>query len=226
MTLKLGMQHRVLKYFQICSNGDPRLTLTYFTASQIWFLMLLYGKTVKNGYFRIYCRLWFETSNRWPKWQEVSDDIKTLSPGGSLPPAPGLYTCIKSWKKNCIKSDCRHLFETCNKWTKWQDISVDIKTPSPGGCLPLPWGYIHVLNHFFFFLYKIRLWKDFFETCNKWMKWQDVSVNIKTLSLWGCHIKADLKEIFSKLATNDLSDKMFLLTSKFCPKGVVSYIHL
>ena len=32
MTLKLGMQHRVLEYFQICSNGDPRLTLTYFTA--------------------------------------------------------------------------------------------------------------------------------------------------------------------------------------------------
>ena len=24
------------------------------------------------------------------------------------------------------------------------DISVDIKTLSPGGCLPLPRGYIHV----------------------------------------------------------------------------------
>ena len=23
-------------------------------------------------------------------------DIKTLSPGGCMPPAPGLYTCIKS----------------------------------------------------------------------------------------------------------------------------------
>ena len=31
MTLKVGMQHRVLKYFQICSNDDPELTLTYFT---------------------------------------------------------------------------------------------------------------------------------------------------------------------------------------------------
>ena len=30
---------------------------------------------------------------------------------------------------------------------KWQDISVDIKTLSPGGCLPLPWGYIYVYNH-------------------------------------------------------------------------------
>ena len=30
MTLKLGMQHRVLEYYQICSNDDPGLT--YFTA--------------------------------------------------------------------------------------------------------------------------------------------------------------------------------------------------
>ena len=34
MTLKLGMQHRVLKYmyYQVCSNDDPELTLTHFTA--------------------------------------------------------------------------------------------------------------------------------------------------------------------------------------------------
>ena len=32
VTLKVGMQHRVLKYFQICSNDDPELTLTYFMA--------------------------------------------------------------------------------------------------------------------------------------------------------------------------------------------------
>ena len=32
MTLNLGMQHRVLEYYQICSNDDPWLTLTYFTA--------------------------------------------------------------------------------------------------------------------------------------------------------------------------------------------------
>ena len=38
MTLKLGMQHWVLEYYQskkiryqICSNDDPELTLTYFT---------------------------------------------------------------------------------------------------------------------------------------------------------------------------------------------------
>ena len=31
MTLKIGMQHRVLKCYQIYSNHDPGLTLTYFT---------------------------------------------------------------------------------------------------------------------------------------------------------------------------------------------------
>ena len=31
MTLKLDMQHQVLKYYQVCSNGDPGLTFTYFT---------------------------------------------------------------------------------------------------------------------------------------------------------------------------------------------------
>ena len=32
LTLKVGMQHWALEYFQICSNDDPGLTLTYFTA--------------------------------------------------------------------------------------------------------------------------------------------------------------------------------------------------
>ena len=32
MTLKVGMQHRVFKYYPICSYDDLGLTLTYFTA--------------------------------------------------------------------------------------------------------------------------------------------------------------------------------------------------
>ena len=31
MTLKLGMQHRVLEYYRVCSNADPGLTATYLT---------------------------------------------------------------------------------------------------------------------------------------------------------------------------------------------------
>ena len=66
------------------------------------------------------------------------------------------------------------------------------------------------------------------------MKWQDISVDIKTLSLGIVRpcpcIKSDFKEIFFKLATNDQSDKMFLLTSYFIPKGSAPalgiYIHV
>ena len=32
MILKLGMRHWVLEYHQVCSNDDPGLTSTYFTA--------------------------------------------------------------------------------------------------------------------------------------------------------------------------------------------------
>ena len=32
MTLKLDMQHWVLEHYQVCSNDDSGLTLTYFTA--------------------------------------------------------------------------------------------------------------------------------------------------------------------------------------------------
>ena len=32
MTLNLGVHNRVLEYYQVCSNDDPWLTLTYFTA--------------------------------------------------------------------------------------------------------------------------------------------------------------------------------------------------
>ena len=76
---------------------------------------------------------------------------------------------------------------------KWQDISVDVKTLSPGGCLPCP-GAIYM---------------------HKIMKKS---------------IQSDFKEMFLKLATNDRSDKRFLLTSKFRPLGCLpltcGYIHL
>ena len=32
MTLKVGMQHRVLEYYQVYSNNDPGFTLIYFRA--------------------------------------------------------------------------------------------------------------------------------------------------------------------------------------------------
>ena len=107
------------------------------------------------------------------------------------------------------------------------------KGKTMGGCLPLPQGCIHEKS--WKKLYKIRLQKDYFGTCNKWPKWQDISVDMKISSLRGCQpmpgaiymykimkncIKSDFKEIFLKLVANDRSDKRFLLTSKFCPLGL------
>ena len=121
------------KFAQLMTLGWP---WPIFWQGQIWSLRLLNGKKVKHWIFqKLLSSMWFETGNRWLKWQEVSVDIKTLS---------------------------------------------------PGGCMLLPRGYIHVLNHE--------------KNC----------------------IKSGFKDIFLKLVTNEWSDKMFLLTSKFRPEGVVS----
>ena len=42
MTLKLGMQHRVHEYYQVCSNDGPGLTLTYFTARSNLVVQIVY----------------------------------------------------------------------------------------------------------------------------------------------------------------------------------------
>ena len=44
MILKLGMQDLVLKFYQIPSDDDPRLTFDLF---QLWTLIDLYGKMLK-----------------------------------------------------------------------------------------------------------------------------------------------------------------------------------
>ena len=84
--------------------------------------------------------------------------------------------------------------------------------------------------------YKIRFRRDHFETCNIWAKRKGLSVVIKILFSVCCLpppgaiymwknmkitcIKSDFKGIVLKLATNGQSDKGFLLTSTFVPKGL------
>ena len=78
------------------------------------------------------------------KWQDISVDIKTLSPGACLPLPQG-YIHVQNHEKNCIKSDFKEIFfKTCNKWPKCQDVPVDIKISSPRGCQPLPRGYMYI----------------------------------------------------------------------------------
>ena len=55
MTLKICMQHRALEYYEVCSNNDPGLTLTYFTArsnlvpySFVWKKQWMFRKLLKS----------------------------------------------------------------------------------------------------------------------------------------------------------------------------------
>ena len=55
MTLKVGMQHWVLKCYQIWSNDDPGLTLNYFTArSNLVPYAFVWEKGKTTDFFRNY----------------------------------------------------------------------------------------------------------------------------------------------------------------------------
>ena len=47
ITLKLGMQYRLIDYYQIYSNDDTGMTLTYFTAKSYLFPYASDGKKIK-----------------------------------------------------------------------------------------------------------------------------------------------------------------------------------
>ena len=50
MTLKFGMQYRVLEYYQACPTDDPELILTYFTARSN---LVPYAFVWENGF--VFC---------------------------------------------------------------------------------------------------------------------------------------------------------------------------
>ena len=70
MILKLGMHHRVFKYYQVYSTDDPGLTLTYFTARSD---LVLYAfvwekdKTMDFSETMIVCDLKLATDDRSDK---------------------------------------------------------------------------------------------------------------------------------------------------------------
>ena len=56
MTLKVGMQHWVLEYYQACSNDDPGLTLTFVTVrSNLIPYAFVWEKGQTMDFFRNYC---------------------------------------------------------------------------------------------------------------------------------------------------------------------------
>ena len=115
-TLKVGMQHQMLEYYQICLNHDPRLTLTYFTARSNF---VPYAFIWEKGFFRNYCRLWFETHCwKWPvanatkhwsvRWNSSQKVAQIMNSGDT-----------KSWmtipKLFCIFAIELNLFQTSHK---------------------------------------------------------------------------------------------------------------
>ena len=109
MTLKLSMRHRVLKYYQICSNDDPGLTLTYFTARSnlvpyafVWEK----GKTMDFSETIVVYDLKLATDDRIDKKFLLTS---TLCPLGAVCPLPHGYIHVKNHEKNCIKSNFKEI---------------------------------------------------------------------------------------------------------------------
>ena len=175
----------------------------------------------------------FETCNKMGKVERSFCWHQYFVPWGLSGPAPVLYTCIKSWK-NCIKSDFKDIFFKLATNERSDKTFLLTSNFVPWGCRPHAPGLYTCIKSWN--MYKIRIQWDFFETCNKMGKvkrpfcWHQYFVPWGCLALPRCYIhvlnyeincvKSDLKDIFWKLATNDRSDKMFLLISNFHPQGL------
>ena len=61
MNLTLGMQRRVLEYYQVYSNDALGWHWPILRQGQIWSAMLLYGKNLNNGLFKKFCGLWYKS---------------------------------------------------------------------------------------------------------------------------------------------------------------------
>ena len=87
MSLKLGMQHRELKLYNVCIYDDPGLTLTYFTVrSNLVASAFEWGKLTNSIYGKI-----LAANDRIGRRFMFS---KTFDPRRLSAPALGLYTCI------------------------------------------------------------------------------------------------------------------------------------
>ena len=109
MNLKLGMQHRVHEYYQICSNDDPGLTLTYFTArsnSVLYAFVWEKGKTMDFSETIVVYDLKLATNDGSDK--KVLFTSK-LCPLGAVCLLPRGYIHVLNHEKFCIKSDFKEI---------------------------------------------------------------------------------------------------------------------
>ena len=130
---------------------------------------------------------------------------------------PGLHVLNHEKKLN---------LQQMNEVTRHFWFSVDIKTLSPGGCLPLLMKIYCIKSVFKEIFWNLQQMTEV-TRCSCWhQNFVPKGLSVPALGLYTCikswkkyiyiYIKSDYKEFFFKLVANDRSDKRFLLTSKFC----------
>ena len=151
---------------------------------------------------------------------------KNFVPKGlSAPGTLHMYKIMK--KKHCIKSDFKEIFFklAINEWSDETFLLTSNFCP-PRGCLPLPRGYIYVLNQ-----EKKCVKSDFKDIFLKLEtnEWSDKTFLLTSklcplgavcpcprlytwIKSWKTLYKIRLQRDFFKLAANEWSDKTFLLT--------------
>ena len=109
MTLKLVMQHRVLEYYQVCSNDDPGLTLTYFMARSYlvpYAFVWEKGKTMDFSETIVVCDLKIATDDQSDKKFLLTSKLFPLGAVCSLPRG---YMHVLNHERKCIKSDFKEI---------------------------------------------------------------------------------------------------------------------
>ena len=103
------MQHWVLENYQVCSNDDPGLTLTYLTARSnlvpcafVWEK----GKTMDFSDTIVVYDLKLATDDQSDKKFLLTSK---LCPLGAVCPMPQGYIHVLNHEKNCIKSDFKEI---------------------------------------------------------------------------------------------------------------------
>ena len=136
-------------------------------------------KSIKSDFKEIFLKL--ATNDR-------SDTMFLLTskfhPQGVVSPCPGAMYMYNSWKKS-TKSDFKESFLKLAANDRMDTMFLLTSKFHPKGVVsPCP-GAIYMYK-IMKKLYKIRLQRDFFETCNKWPKWHDVPDDIKFSPPRGC----------------------------------------
>ena len=172
---KLAANDRSDKRFLLTSQSCP-LGLTapapgLYTCIKSW--KILYKIRLQRDFFL--------NEQQMTKMTRCSCWHKNFVPKGLSAPVPGLYTCIKSWKILYKIRLQRDFFLNEQQMTKMTRCSCWHKNfVHKGLSAPVPGLYTRIKS--WKKLYKIRLERDFFETCSKWPKWREFSVDIKMLS--------------------------------------------